>query len=70
MIGYRGNPDGPTLSGEQIDPVHLVSTQQVRSHHKLEALCRTGAWNIVYTDDESEVTCPHCLERLKGKTTG
>lgn len=66
MIGYRGNLAGPTLSGEQTEVVHFASEvrRAASSYYKLEPMCRTGAWNIVYTDDSREVTCPHCLKRM------
>jgi len=51
----RGKPDENEL-------VHFCI--EGLNGHEDNALCYNGAWNIIFTDIKSQVTCPHCIEKL------
>ena len=69
MIYERGNPDGPDINGNHTERVHLMYKQhQVSLPEKNEPVCRTGAWNILYSWDVNDVTCEVCLRKSGQKT--
>ena len=66
MIWRRGNPDSYT-KGEKTD-VHLCCPASPDGVHQEYPLCFNGAYNIIFTDTVSQVTCQRCKDDIdKGK---
>lgn len=59
----RGNPNGPTLDGKELELVHLRCQGPADGTREDYPLCKTGAFNLRWTKNEKLVTCPICLLR-------
>lgn len=65
MATSRGNPDGPTLDGKELERVHRKVMRKITSGEVIEApLCSNGAWNLRWTKFDKQVTCPACLKKM------
>ena len=62
MITSRGNPDGPTLDGEEIDEVHY----KIPTKFEPRPACNNGAYNIRWTEDRTLVSCSACKTKISG----
>lgn len=62
MTTSRGNPNGPTLDGKELEVVHkyVRGDGRISDHQK----CNNGAYNIRWTTENKEVTCPACLKKM------
>lgn len=67
-IYSRGNPDGPTLDGKELEAVHLMKDARKPGVTEPFPACYNGAYNLRWTDRKEKVTCPACLERIKNHT--
>lgn len=59
-IYSRGNPDGPTLDGKEIERVHFHIPAKRPGVTRDYPICLNGAFNLRWTDDDRKVTCEAC----------
>lgn len=59
-VESRGNPNGPTLDGEELDLVHLRRSGAADGTRGDYPDCSNGAFNLRWTRNHALVTCPKC----------
>ena len=64
FIYSRGNTDGPTLDGKELDSIHYFPDFDKKQSGK--PVCNNGAWNIRHTARKPSVTCNACLKKIEG----